>query len=1287
MKLKRLSFCCSLLLLFYSKLLFAQENKIVSVGQFTGTPNVVIPLYTVRSGGVSMPINLVYTGTGVKVQDVEGLAGMNWNVTVGGTIYREVRGLPDDCKQNQAGAARLGWLYNTNGTKINNFAIANNSSDLTYINNNFSDLSDTEPDIFHVAAPGLNCSLVFDNNHILQTIPYQDLKVSYTTDTNGMITSFTIRNDKGLTYTFDGYETTTSTSFPASPAFFNQRHQQYAGAVSVAGIVYNSSWKISSITDDAGNQLFVDMNTLGEGMPNHSDYLNFSTDSISLYAGTSSGGVSPATQYAVTSSYWPMSPAAISIVNARSINTVIHVYSSLKTHTNIPLIDSIVGYGQKIQFSYLSATGRLFLQSVSFVNDCGQTSKYQFSYTGYDINPSTGTYTIPLPDSASTQIDYWGYYNKSSATTLVPQVYVNPSNPSYERYRLFNPGSASSSYPYLLSGADRSANSSVVAAGCLNTITYPNGGTTTLTFESNDFFDNTSQAVIQGGGVRIKQITDYDGINSANNIVRNYSYVDPSTGLSSGKPIALPVFAFTTPYTGTATGATQWNLSTVRSTTNLSHEDNTIIYGYVKESMTNAGSTVYQFKTPATSWDSSASPDWSPTITQMQCSGCSSMGLVSPDKNTYPFPMNPNFDFERGLIVKATNYTDAGQEVSESNYTYNRSGSPLLATGFNFDVNGTVTSYAKYNVLTTTEELLSQLSKKVYDSQTLSQPQQTSVTYTYGSAFHKLPTQEQSTGSDGTVQNKYIKYSKDYSVSVGSDSTTNALYHLQQLNVNVPIETYNQLTKNGATTTVAGSLTKYQTVNPTGSAYLYLPVQRLKLSAANGISNFQPSTISGGFVNDSRYTAVENDQAYDFAGALLTGDDNYKHVKTIITDHVSGLAVATVSNAAYNEIAYNDFNTDAPGIGFTKSTYNYTTASRSGLNALSLEAGGVLSKTLTKNALANNYIFSAWINSSVSGSITLTLTNSSGQSASYTLPYGNTAASWNYYEVKVPVTNMVGNFTVQFQSNAAITIDDVLFYPETSEVTYNGYDPLTMLKTSETGTNGTANYYTYDSFGRLRFVYDQNKQIVAKKAYISNSGYQSFNLIDYSGPSTATTGVSNSFSVLTGLSSSCDVEGLSATWNFGDGTTGTGLTPSHTYTSAGTFNYSVAITSPYYGQRVISGNTVVVSPPPAQSIPLYYYENAGSSKITSLQFYQATTLVYSFSESDLLAGKTILQGNYSIKVNFSKLGTTFKSISYTDGNTLSGCFPSTTTSPATISLDLTNSNSISFTVDTATCLN
>ena len=68
------------------------ENKNVTVDYATGIFNYRVPLYTLGSGGFSLPISLDYAARGVKVSDLPGLLGFNWTLNTGGVVTRTVRG-------------------------------------------------------------------------------------------------------------------------------------------------------------------------------------------------------------------------------------------------------------------------------------------------------------------------------------------------------------------------------------------------------------------------------------------------------------------------------------------------------------------------------------------------------------------------------------------------------------------------------------------------------------------------------------------------------------------------------------------------------------------------------------------------------------------------------------------------------------------------------------------------------------------------------------------------------------------------------------------------------------------------------------------------------------------------------------------------------------------------------------------------------------------------------------------------------------------------------------------
>ncbi len=66
------------------------------VGLHTGIPNISIPLYTVKSGNLELPISISYHASGVKVNEIASWVGLGWSLNAGGVITRSVVGKSDE---------------------------------------------------------------------------------------------------------------------------------------------------------------------------------------------------------------------------------------------------------------------------------------------------------------------------------------------------------------------------------------------------------------------------------------------------------------------------------------------------------------------------------------------------------------------------------------------------------------------------------------------------------------------------------------------------------------------------------------------------------------------------------------------------------------------------------------------------------------------------------------------------------------------------------------------------------------------------------------------------------------------------------------------------------------------------------------------------------------------------------------------------------------------------------------------------------------------------------------
>lgn len=669
---------------------------------------------------------------------------------------------------------------------------------------------------------------------------------------------------------------------------------------------------------------------------------------------------------------------------------------------------------------------------------------------------------------------------------------------------------------------------------------------------------------------------------------------------------------------------------------------------------------------------------------------------MTNEKNTYPFAPNTNYDFERGLLKKLAQYDENGNKVRESVYNYARTGSPLVIGALRFEENAGAMAYAKYTVFSGVGNLTVQEDNTVFDAPSLSQANHTTTSYTYGSSAHKEVTAKNQVLSDGSIARTFFKYIKDYGASPSADPFVQSIYNLSQQGINIPLESYNQLERNGINRTISASLTGLKTWGFSYRPSLDLPDSQFSFLNAAGVSDFQPSSISGGvFSKDSRYINKQQILDYDKNANATTVLMNGINRKAVVTDQLNSQPVAVFENAGIGEIAYENFEFHYLETNFTysvnPSNNSFVLQPRSGNYAFNITADNVLSRSITKLAGRKYYIFSLWMNTSVSGNINISL---SGTQA-VVLPYPSTGGQWKYYQVKVPVANLQANFTLSFQCSSAALIDDIIFYPADATVSSFGYDKDSFLKTSATNTNGIAEYYQYDKYLRLKNVLDQDKNIVLKKTYISKEDQDNFKaeIGGYQNPL-----VNYPYTFIDGSpGTTWNSAGISYTWNFGDGT-GTQSTSqlfgelSHTYAAAGSYVVTFTKTLQPFG-TVSATQTVVVG---NSTDPVKVY-GAGSMTLT---FSQNSVIKYVFNAADLATGmSTVEPGVYDLKLAASGQYSSsnpsgYKAVgyhAYSTPNTglVEDCRASMPTSNQYYfnGLNLTGKYSISFYLDTnATCI-
>lgn len=268
----------------------------VSVSQYTGVGTINLPIAGVTGAdGAAANVSISYNTSGIKVNQRGGPLGLGWALNAGGTITREVRGLPDETYQfndllNSKQYKNIGFLYN-------NKDYQNKAWDQSFFQGEEvyeKRLMDTEPDIFHFNIAGYAGSFFFSNNNEVVLLNAQDIKVEYTLDsislqtsdlhgsniyytnnTIGTISEFVIILPNGFRYHFDlGSITYTFSGNKFGPGDANllfDDSQHHHNSSLEPTVFFNCDWTVREIKDPYGiRRVFYDYNKVLEG--SHDNY-------------------------------------------------------------------------------------------------------------------------------------------------------------------------------------------------------------------------------------------------------------------------------------------------------------------------------------------------------------------------------------------------------------------------------------------------------------------------------------------------------------------------------------------------------------------------------------------------------------------------------------------------------------------------------------------------------------------------------------------------------------------------------------------------------------------------------------------------------------------------------------------------------------------------------------------------------------------------------------------------------------------------------------------------------
>lgn len=518
----------------------------------TGKANFSVPIFNYNDGGrLSFNISLNYSGGGgIFVNQIPTSVGLGWDLMAGGVIVRRTIGEPDDQVQGTYDGVKCGEgyivpnpnIFNPIGRKAGYVPLVPSGwTDFEY-QPDFDVLKDLQQDIFEFTFAGRTGRFMISDDQRIFPMDNSKLKiekreVNVPSDGNVIttISKFIITDENGIRYTFSACERsnlikykkgrilTTSVGNTVTIPFFD-----------VTSAAVRTAWYLTEISDPlSGHKITL----------NYADYpLQYLIGYEAVYTSTSVNGQTK--------------------VGAQSMPQWFS--GTRKRITGITLPDGKT----KISFNYFDTDladlpGEKALKQIIVKSDSNIVSGYQFAYEyflkdstrAFDYSFSaeelkyarlclksvqkTGKFNIPdapytfsyytklgtdyIPGRARGQRDHWGYSNGN----LFEQNYDSAE-------------SAWTSTKVLTTELQRNVGYGAPFMGVLKSVNYPTGGKLLYEYEKNDaWFAGASKL---SGGIRVKQTTAYDFVDSTRKIIKQYKYV-AGDGTSSGWGYETPVYS------------------------------------------------------------------------------------------------------------------------------------------------------------------------------------------------------------------------------------------------------------------------------------------------------------------------------------------------------------------------------------------------------------------------------------------------------------------------------------------------------------------------------------------------------------------------------------------------------------------------------------------------------------------------------------------------------------------------------------------------------------------------
>ena len=415
-----------------------------SADEYSGIPDISIPVITIKDGDITIPVALCYYGGGIKVEEEASWVGLGWNLSVGGEIIKVING-KDDGQLISNHPCRMAIFdfdqYSPPSDQYSFFDLTSGASEC-------AEDGCYQPDIYYYSFPGHGGAFYyhFTSDGTDFDTPY------FLSESEKLIISREPENDrwviidsKGIIYIFN--YTTGKLGEVRYPNGQKINYFYESGSVEITRHIATQFYPNEVQEPECYHDTYTPEYLSRITTTNYEIVFNRVESRLDI----------PGESYLESIEVWSTANTDIK----RSFFFNYSYFEALEQSTRFML--------DCPELDQAAANKRLKLDEFyeEYTDDNGnvQQGKYEFIYN-----------SLPLPPKNSFSRDYWGYYNGKNNLELIP---------------LYSKLSANNSLDEILSQltgtANRGSDKDFMDACMLESIIYPTGKTVSYVFGPHKF--------------------------------------------------------------------------------------------------------------------------------------------------------------------------------------------------------------------------------------------------------------------------------------------------------------------------------------------------------------------------------------------------------------------------------------------------------------------------------------------------------------------------------------------------------------------------------------------------------------------------------------------------------------------------------------------------------------------------------------------------------------------------------------------------------------------------------